>query len=461
MNKRSFLNISIMLLLFLSVTTAQDNINFEFDYARYNYDSTASNLELYYSIGQNKLKVTEEDSKSIVKANLGVKITNKGTGELLVDKMYRVASPVSSVDSLRKKENLIGVLSFLLPQGTYYLELTAQDGVDTSVSKYLNEEVEIFPYTRQMMTLSDIEFASRIIQQSQNTESIFYKNTLEVVPNPVGVYGMTMPMLFYYAELYNLASDTTGGEFMLNTQVINSFGGKMFEKSKQISKKNNSIVDVGVVNTSRYPSGTYTLYLNLIYANENFGVSSQKRFFVVNPHIKDTLVAAKSNSDMITSEFAVMNEEDCEDLFNGIKHIASSSEIDQYESLNSLDSQREFLFKFFTSRDPNPASPTNEFKEEYFKRIKTVEAKFKTFTRKGIKTDRGRVYLSLGEPDEIEYHPNDYNSKPYEVWYYNSVEGGVYYVFGDLTGYSDYELLHSTKRGELRDDNWQRRISAN
>ena len=42
----------------------------------------------------------------------------------------------------------------------------------------------------------------------------------------------------------------------------------------------------------------------------------------------------------------------------------------------------------------------------------------------------------------------------------HEIEGGVYFVFADLTGFSDYTLLHSTKRGELRDDNWQRRIAV-
>lgn len=456
--------ILFFLIVFMSSAgnfNAQEKVDFEFDYARYNYDSTASNLEIYYSIGQKKLLVVEEDGKKVVKVNLNIKITNKETKELILNKKYQVSTDVSGPDSLRKNENLIGVLPYLLPVGTYYIELTAQDGSDTSSSKYLNEEIEIFPYAGNSMTLSDIEFASRIIQQSQNPKSIFYKNTLEVIPNPVGVYGMNMPMLFYYAELYNLTSDTTGGDFLLNTQVLNSYGGKMFEKSRKISKANNSIVEVGVVNTSKYPSGTYSLFINLIYANQNFGVSSQKRFFVVNPHIEDTLAGTAGNMNIVTSEFGVMNEEDCENLFNGIKHITSSNDIDQYESLNSLEAQREFLFNFFAARDPNPATPINEFKEEYFKRIETVEARYKTFTRKGVKTDRGRIFLTFGEPDEIEYHPNDYNSKPYEIWYYNSVEGGVYFVFGDLTGYSDYELLHSTKRGELRDDNWQRRIQAN
>ncbi|GBD89470.1 hypothetical protein BMS3Abin04_00175 [bacterium BMS3Abin04] len=79
--------------------------------------------------------------------------------------------------------------------------------------------------------------------------------------------------------------------------------------------------------------------------------------------------------------------------------------------------------------------------------------------KKGFKTDRGRVYLEYGPPDQIDRYPNQTGQKPYEVWQYQSIEGGVIFIFADLTGYSDYELLTSTKRGEVRDDNWQRRIA--
>jgi GWxTD domain-containing protein len=453
--------ILIAIYFFTTVLYAQKNIEFEFDYARYNYDSSSSNIELYYSIGQKNLTRVEENGDTIIKAILSVKITDKETQKNFVNKKYGVNTKIDTQDSVKNKENMIGVISYLLPVGKYYFELTVRDGVDTTLYKYLNEEVEIFSYVTEAMTLSDIEFASRIIPQSPNTSSIFYKNTLEVIPNPLNVYGMNMPMLFYYAELYNLSTDTSKSDVYLNSQVLNSYGIKVFEKSKSISRSNNSIVDVGVVNTSKYPNGSYTLFLNLIYADQNFGVSSQKKFFVVNPHIKDTLMAHKGNMSVTTSEFAVMSVEDCDNLFNGIKYIAASKEISQYENLSTLDAKREFLFNFFGARDPNPGSSVNEFKEEFLKRIETVESRYKTFTRKGVRTDRGRVYLTLGEPDEIELHPNDYNSKPYEVWYFNSVEGGIYFIFGDISGYSDYELLHSTKRGELRDENWQRRILAN
>ncbi len=164
--------------------------------------------------------------------------------------------------------------------------------------------------------------------------------------------------------------------------------------------------------------------------------------------------------DVKSSEFGLFSEEECDDMFETCTPLARELDKDTYEKLTSVDSKREFLFQFWKMRDMEPETQRNEFKDEYTERVTFVEARYKTFTKRGVKTDRGRVYLINGEPDEVDYHANDYNTKPYEVWTYHSIEGGVVFVFGDITGYNDYEILHSTKRGELRDDNWQRRIKV-
>ena len=54
----------------------------------------------------------------------------------------------------------------------------------------------------------------------------------------------------------------------------------------------------------------------------------------------------------------------------------------------------------------------------------------------GWKTDRGRVLILYGEPNEIERFPNQMDKKPYEIWHYDDVEGGVIFVFADLSGFS-------------------------
>ncbi len=133
-------------------------------------------------------------------------------------------------------------------------------------------------------------------------------------------------------------------------------------------------------------------------------------------------------------------------------------EIEKYETLTNENAKRKYLTEFWKARDEDPSDDMNHYLKDYLRRIKESNLKYKALSKEGWKTDRGRVYLVYGSPSEIDRYPNQTESRPYEIWYYHDIEGGVQFNFGDISGFSDYVLLHSTKRGELRDDNWQRRI---
>jgi hypothetical protein len=92
----------------------------------------------------------------------------------------------------------------------------------------------------------------------------------------------------------------------------------------------------------------------------------------------------------------------------------------------------------------------------YLQRVTAANQRFHALSRQGWNTDRGRVFIMYGEPDEIERYPSSVDIKPYEVWHYYSIENGVEFDFVERSGFGDYILVNSTKRGELRDDQWQR-----
>lgn len=90
----------------------------------------------------------------------------------------------------------------------------------------------------------------------------------------------------------------------------------------------------------------------------------------------------------------------------------------------------------------------------YLKRIELANEKFGGM-RSGWKTDRGRVYLLYGEPDDIERMPSTNVTQAYQIWHYEKIQGGVEFIFADLRGFNRYDLLHSTARGERRNNNWR------
>jgi GWxTD domain-containing protein len=88
------------------------------------------------------------------------------------------------------------------------------------------------------------------------------------------------------------------------------------------------------------------------------------------------------------------------------------------------DAEREhFIEQFWLRRDPTPGTVENEFKEEHYRRIAYANEHFAGGIP-GWKTDRGRIYIVYGPPDEKESHPKgDRGGPPYEEWRYRMIQG--------------------------------------
>jgi GWxTD domain-containing protein len=450
-------NVLITLFLFQAAVFCQNKMNFEFDYAQFAYDSTSNFIEFYYAFNLGSLSFVHTDSADFAKGFLHINVTDSSNGESVIDKNWLISNTINDSSDLNK--SVIGLLKFVLDEGSYKCEMTGQAASENN-SKTITEYITIKPFANLEMGLSDIQLASNILQDSPNSSSPFYKNTFEVTPAPSAIFGEPQPVLFYYTELYSLLDTTTNSDLRMDQIIYNSRGIVVDSKSKKINRSINSRVEVGTVKTYQLPTDTYTIMLNLIDSVSNYGISSTKKFFVYNPNVVANDSLYRQQTSTITSNFGVMSAEELDDLFTKCKFIATKTEVDQYESLSGEQGKREFMQKFWDSRDQNQNDNMNKFYQDYLKRIKESNQKFRAGKKEGWKTDRGRVYLVYGEPSEIERYPNETQARPYEIWHYNDIEGGAIFVFGDLTGFSDYQLLHSTKRGELRDDNWTRRIAV-
>ncbi len=452
--------IFVCLVFLSSLTWSQDSFNFNFDYAQFGSNDTSNIIEFYYSFRQNELTKIETDSVNYVSAKLFIEMKDNSTGEYILNKVWNIKNPYFGDKAGAGSTSLMGVIGFYVPEGIYSAVVRGCDFVDTSKSREINETITVESRHGEKFTLSDIQLATNIKRENINKSSIFYKNQLEVMPNPLGVYSNTSPVLYYYCEMYNL-NGTPGEKFQLNRLLYNSKGKEVYNKPKFIRADAGSIVDIGIINMLKYPTDSYTLVISLSDTSDNQGVATTKKFYMINPNVIDSSLISYRSSNFLSSEYGVYSDEDCDDLFAKSKYIATGEEIDQYKKLDSLNTKREFLFHFWNRRDSTPDTEDNEFKAEYYKRMEYVDRHYTSMVKDGYRTDRGRVYLIYGEPDQIDRFPSETNMKPYEVWYYNAIEGGVMFIFGDVTGFSNYELLHSTKRGEMQDENWQRRIQAN
>lgn len=143
-------------------------------------------------------------------------------------------------------------------------------------------------------------------------------------------------------------------------------------------------------------------------------------------------------------------------LEEDVIYILTPEEKEVFDDLGTEEEREQFIEQFWFRRDPTPGTIENEYKEEHYRRIAYVNERYNV-GRPGWLSDRGRIYIMHGQPDEITAHPTGdlvtedqrYGgrrtsvSRAFEVWRYNYVAGvgqQIEIEFVDRNGDGDYKL---------------------
>lgn len=142
-------------------------------------------------------------------------------------------------------------------------------------------------------------------------------------------------------------------------------------------------------------------------------------------------------------------------LNEDVAYIISPEERESFLRLQTNEEREQFIENFWLRRDPTPDTAENEFKDEHYRRIAYANEHFSSGIP-GWKTDRGRIYIMWGKPDEIEAHPSggsydrppeegggQTSTYPFEKWRYRYLEGvgnEVILEFVDPTMSGEYHL---------------------
>jgi GWxTD domain-containing protein len=108
-----------------------------------------------------------------------------------------------------------------------------------------------------------------------------------------------------------------------------------------------------------------------------------------------------------------------------VAYIITEAERKAFNALNTDDEREHFIQQFWDRRDPTPGTPQNEFRDEHYRRIAAANTRFADANLPGWKTDRGRIYITFGPPDEMEVHNTGDARKPYpfQQWLYRHLDG--------------------------------------
>jgi len=145
-------------------------------------------------------------------------------------------------------------------------------------------------------------------------------------------------------------------------------------------------------------------------------------------------------------------------LDKDVAYIITDEERKAFRKLQTDDERERFIEEFWRRRDPDPDTDENEFKEEYYERIAYANEHFASGIP-GWKSDRGRIWIMYGKPDERETHPmggpyerpsyeggGSTTTYPFEIWFYRYLAGvgsGVEIEFVDPTGSGEYRIARN------------------
>ena len=145
-------------------------------------------------------------------------------------------------------------------------------------------------------------------------------------------------------------------------------------------------------------------------------------------------------------------------LEKDVAYVITDEERKAFKKLATDEERERFIEEFWRRRDPDPDTDENEFKEEYYERIAYANEHFASGIP-GWKTDRGRIWIMYGKPDERETHPmggsydrpsyeggGSTSTYPFEQWFYRYLPGvgsGVEIEFVDPTGSGEYRIARN------------------
>lgn len=391
---------------------------FFIDVARFRAtDPLQTYIEVYYMIAYDNLQFvrTESGYKSTFEITA---IIYDDNGRQVEVKEWRDGIFVETYDEtnddtkFRKDQT-----SFVLDPGTYKLLITLIDAESKKESSH-ELELKISPFELTKLAISDIEFASNV--SPDTSESRFVKNGRKVIPNVSRIYGEISLDLYLYYEIYHLQTGgrEETGTFNVLYEIRDNHGHLGLSYETTIDKPGPSSAQSLKLDLSRLKQGSQILEIT-VKDNDTSQESKVKGEFAVQ----------WSDLYLIETDFDLAVEQ--------LRYIAGEDQIRALKNAPGQD-RKETWIEFWKSKDPTPGTPQNELKKEYYRRIRYAEENFSTFGRNGWKSDMGAIYIIYGPPSEVERHPYEFTSKPYEIWYYYSINRS--FLFVDENGFGDYRL---------------------
>ncbi len=451
----------LILLLTIFYKTVFSTITVYFNYGVFNTSNNKPYLETYLTISGNSVKFSPVAGGLQANINISWKIF-KGA-ELVKSSSYNLLSPITT-DSLQLP-SFIDNQRFSLDNGQYNLELVITDNAQPDQKTSHAQKINISFNRDKKIYNSDIQILESY--KKSTAASLLTKSGYDLIPYNINYFPKRQNALKFYMETYNL--DTLigkGTKFVYfyyienNENLEKQFGFSGFQK--QSANRINPLL--AQFDITQLPSGNYNLVIEVKDSLNK--VQSQKKWFFQR---QSDAVNIAHNTDIRTIE----------DFFNSVQNIDSLKQFVECLWPVSSTKEREWQQIQIKNKEPNlmrgylvdywktqAGDTTNSLQlwYSYYKEVLETNALLKCGKQKGYYTDRGRVYLQYGKPDQRNQVNSEPNTYPYEIWQYYRIYDRATkrfftnkrFVFANFAIADDcYELIHSDVKGEMYDERWR------
>lgn len=452
-----------ILFLLLTITGSVQYMEAKNLYARFSYSGFLAPekgpyIETYLSIdghSTNYQMVNQGIYQASIEASL---LFSQGDSVRYFDKFNLLGPEIT--DTIHEIKDFTDLHRVSLPNGTYQLELSIRDKNNPSAKAYIVKQQVVINYYTNVISISDIE----LISSYKPSEAIspLVKNGFEIIPFVDNFYGQENNQIKFYCEYYYTQSVLGTTDFLLTYQLVNYESRRIVDANSNFTRQKPK--EVGILlsefDITDLPSGNYNLVVSIRDKDNNL-LATKECFF---QRSKPLLLAADAGEmnymklDVSNTFSALITSRDSlAEFIRCLFPISSPNEntfaINQLE-MADLKLMQQYFYDFWQKRNAqNPELAWLNYKEE----VRKVNQSYTVGKKKGYMTERGRVYLKYGAPNQISKAYNEPSTYPYEIWQYYTLSNQSnrkFVFYCPEIGGNDFSLLHSDARGEVFESQW-------
>lgn len=381
----------------------------DFDVEIVNYPTNNPRLnrvDIFIKVPYSKIKFIKTENNFEGKYTVTITVYDKDKEKTFIEKMW--SEKVIAKDFLQATSNKnfkLSYKSFELEPDEYLFRMELFDE-DSKKNSFIEIKKKLIKYNSDI-NISDIIFL---------TDSVQTNSGVKYIPSVSNIFTDKDSTFRIMYELYSKKKQ----EIFIEYRITNS-------------KTGNAIVNTV---TEKIDSAKNTINFRFTKVKLTLGE------FVLDVRIRDDeyKVVAESNKKFISKIIGYPSSIlDLDKAIEQMMYIGTSEELDKIKSIENYDDRMNAFLEFWKKKDPTPNTEENELLYEYYRRVNYANENFKHYFE-GWKTDMGMIYIILGAPSNVERHPFEYNSKPYEIWDYYDINRR--FIFVDQTGFGDYRLLN-------------------